>query len=216
MSNNIWDKQPQETEEEFETFKKWLWMEERDVHEAYRQATGQAYRDGNRVVAPIHILNAYRGVREEQIHWEERAKAWDAHQKNVELKWWMRQRRKIRQSEYDIAQLLLSKAKEMLDWPIYEDEIIEEDGVTIVRKPARWAFRDVQGMVKVSSEIMRLAAEMEQSTQKLVLSLSPEAMRAVELLEKHGVSYGQIVISYEKILLETASKYESENKLLIS
>lgn len=210
-SGNVWDKQPWEDEATFKVFRRWLLMfDGRDIHEAYRLAIGKSINDsGHRVMAPFAMLQQSRGIVEgniENITWDQRARAFDLDRQRKEVFWWEEQRKRIRRTEFDLAQSLLKKAQEMLDWPIYNDEVVElEDGKTLIKRtPAKWALRDVQGMVKVGSEIARIAAEMSQSLHSVSITLSPEAMKAIEKLEEMGVDYHDLVNSFEGILIGEA------------
>ena len=211
MVNHCWDKQDWEDELCFNVFRRWLLMfDDRDIHEAFRLETGKTYNhNGEKVVAPMHIIRACNGHIEGSVTWEERARQWDMEQERKDVSWWLEQRKRLRKNEYEIASLLLKKAREMIDWPIYtEEEEDTEEGVTIIRKPVKWAMRDVTNMLKVGSEISRLAAEMETSIHKFVIALSPEAMRAVEILEQQGISYTDVADNYERVLIAEAKKYE--------
>lgn len=210
--SKIWKKQAWESQDIFDIFQRWLMLDNRDVHEAYRLASGRRFTDsGHLVVAPQKVLRAANGYEKDQVAWIERAKAFDAEQKRKELELWLKRRTRIRDKEFEVASMLLEKAREMLDWPIYQEETIEDDGKTIVRiVPTKWSLRDVSNMVKVGSEIARLAAEMEQSIHKYVFTLSAEAMRAVEVLENYGVSYNDVSQNFEDIIIETARQYEQQ------
>lgn len=212
MTNELkaWDQQPGESDIAYKTFRRWLLMTpERNVDEAYRKEIDKEYHRKKRVHAPQEIVEAAKG-------WDERAREWDIEQARRDTFYWQAQRREIRTNEYAVSKALMNRAKEMLDWPIYQDEVTEttdDNGqqITIIRKPAKWAFRDVSGMVKVASEIQRLAAEMESSISKLVIAFTPEAVAAIEDLEAHGVSYSDVVRQFEQLLINAAAKQKTRN-----
>lgn len=103
--------------------------------------------------------------------WYDRAKAWDA---------WMAQQFDIgkaaekarhgaatearRQSQVEddwaLAGALRARAAEMLAWPVFTEEKLGVDGKTIIRNPAKWTMRDVVAMIRLSSELGRLALGM--------------------------------------------------------
>src|SRR5688572_20766394 len=108
-----WDQQPGEPDLAYKTFRRWLLMgADRDVHEAYRKEIDKEYLRKKRVYAPADILAAARG-------WDERAREWDIEQQRRDTFWWQQQRREIRMGEYEVSKALMSRAKEMLTWPIY-------------------------------------------------------------------------------------------------
>lgn len=205
----LWEQQADEPDLHYRVFRRWLLQDEpRDIHEAYRDEIGKQYHRKKRVYAPADILAAVPG-------WEVRARAWDIEQARRDTYYWQQARREIRMNEYAVSQALMDRAKEMLQWPIYTDEVIESEDeagsfTTIIRKPAKWAFRDVSGMVKVASEIQRLAAEMESSISKLVIAFSPQAFEAMTELEKHGVDASVAVGQFEQMLISLAAKYKEK------
>lgn len=205
-----WDQQPGEPDLTYRVFRRWLLMgADRDVHDAYRKEIGKEYIRKKRVYAPPEILKAAET-------WQDRAREWDIEQSRRDTFWWQQQRREIRMGEYEVSKALMNRAKEMLAWPIYaetKEETTDENGthITIIRTPAKWAFRDVSGMLKVGSEIQRLAAEMESSISKLVIAFSPEAVAAIDKLEQHGISYPDVVSQFEQLLIREAAKQENRN-----
>jgi DNA primase large subunit len=225
MENELWTRQEWDTDLTFRVFNIWLEMEKpRDLNAAWRIHSNNTALP--HVRAPDYILQAYRGNTQDQrlgiypaIGWEERVRGWDIEQKRQDMELWRERQNVLRKKEWEASEALLQRAMEMLDWPIYEEVYetgreVDEDGSVVavhqtIRKPARWAIRDVQAMVKVASEVARLAAEMSQGKFEFHLSvdLSPKALEAIDILEKQGVKYPDVVNEFERIIIHTAEKY---------
>lgn len=225
METELWKRQLWDTDLSFRVFNIWLEMDKpRDLDAAWRAHLGPTASPHTR--APEYIRRHYRGLTQDQqagvypaIGWEERARGYDIAEQRREMLLWEERRNVIRRKEWEAAEALLSRAMEMLEWPIYEEtydqhEELDEDGRVItvyqtIRKPARWAIRDIQAMVKVASEVARVSAEMSQGKFQFELSvtLSPEALAAMDLLEKQGIQYPTVVKEFESILIAAAKKY---------
>lgn len=215
----LWERQDWEDDLSFRVFNIWLKLDPRDLDEAWRIHTGEMYTStGKLVKAPWHIKNAYEGknaVQQEQgikITWEDRARSFDIEVQRKEHTQWIDRRRKIRQDEFEMATMLFKKGREMLEWPIYteEEEVIDEKTI-IKRFPSKWALRDVQGMIKVGSELARLAAEMEQSILKFTISFSPETLEAIEILKRYGIDASDVVGQFEQLVQDAARKYQEQD-----
>jgi hypothetical protein len=216
----IWEKQDYETDREYSIFRFWLEQDHpRSLDVAAQRHFGhERTSTGKLVTIDSSAMKAYLGfpaldrVREEPgITWEERARAWDLHTQKQELIDRQAKRNVVKRREYDTAMKLMSKAAEMLEWPIYTEQIEEEEdgSVTIVRLPAKWSIRDVSGMVKTASELARLSTDMEQGHYKftLNLTLSPDAIEALNFLEQFDVRTEDIMREYENVIIETAQEY---------
>lgn len=216
----IWEKQDWETAREHSIFQKWLGMEHpRDLDRAAQLHFGAERTATNKLVtADSSIRRAYIGFPALEKHrteprptWEERARAYDLHIQKKMLLDRQHRRERVKRNEFTTAMKLMEKAQEMLDWPLYaeEEKVDDEDNVYIIRQPAKWALRDVSSMARVASELARLATDMEQGHYKFTLSLtlSPDAIEALNFLEQFGVGTYDIVKEYEKAIIETAQEY---------
>lgn len=216
----IWEKQDYETPREYSIFHFWLEQDHpRSLDVAAQKHFGhERTTSGKLVTIDSSTTRAYAGFPaldrtrvEPGITWEERARAYDLHTQKQELIDRQKKRNVVKTREYDTAMRLMDKAREMLEWPIYTEQIEEEEdgSVTIVRLPAKWAIRDVSGMVKTASELARLSTDMEQGHYKftLNLTLSPDAIEALNFLEQFGVHTEDIMREYEQVIIETAQGY---------
>lgn len=93
-----------------------------------------------------------------------------------------------------IGERLLEKAEQMLDAPLYRDEI-EEDGMTITRIPVKWGHADVARYIELADKAIRLAAEMDTARTRLTV----DKKRAEQIAEKLGLSADDIVRRAEEI-----------------
>lgn len=106
-------------------------------------------------------------------HWQERAQAWDAAMRQREDERWEKRRKRQREQEWKAAQDLLTKARQMLGWPLARQEKkTDEDGrqVTVVM-PARWGMRDSAAFFETAAKLARLAADMATSRSENEISI---------------------------------------------
>jgi hypothetical protein len=99
--------------------------------------------------------------------WRERAQAWDDHQAAIDEARWEKRRREVRDVEWELSESLIEKARQMLQFPLATTERTQDDNgrqVTTIVKPARWTMRDAASVIKVSSELKRLASNMPTAT----------------------------------------------------
>jgi hypothetical protein len=141
----------------------------RSVVEAYRQRTGK----GSAKQASGE-WNAW-AVR---FGWAERAAAHDAHMEAIrqrareaeaaaEAAKWERRRQEEVEAAWEAGESLRAKARAMLEFPVADEQVARtEDGWTVtLRKPARWAFRDVGALLKIAAELK--AAAVRAATQDI-------------------------------------------------
>lgn len=198
MSNKPWQQLTHEDDDTFAVFMLWLMMPpERDLTAAYGKHVGLEV-DG----VPTHLQDAY-----DRDDWAARAHAYDIAEERREMYWWENNRKVWKRTEFQVAAKIMRKAQEMLDWPIYR-ETVSEDGKTIIREPANWAVRDIAAMVRVASDIARLSVEMEKNVHKLVVTLSPEAVEAMEKLERFGITMDELMRLFERQVIDQQVRYE--------
>jgi hypothetical protein len=101
--------------------------------------------------------------------WQRRVAHWDKLERERVETAWRDRRLIIREREWEACQSLLTRAEEMLKFPIsrriIKDEVVaERKGQVIARmvtfEPVRWNQRDIARFQKIASELGRLAAEM--------------------------------------------------------
>lgn len=217
----LWERQPWDSDLTWQIFHQWLMSDDRDLDKVWRNHVNKTYTPtGSLIVAPSYIRKAYDGMTDVQIahdqiiSWSERARAFDNAQDNLDLEMAQQRKRRIRREEWSMAMLLLDKAKEMIKWPIYVEEIAEEDDdgntITLIRMPMKWSLRDVQGLAKTASELARLSTDMVQGRYALDLNitLSRAAVDALNFLEDNGVPQSSLVAEFERILVEAAHELQ--------
>jgi hypothetical protein len=215
-----WTRQAWETDKEWDTFQHYLLQPPpRNLDLAVQRWYGsEKHRStGVVIVAASDIKRSASGrsvfCPEDavQLPWDDRARAYDLHVLKKELLNRQHQQNQVRRMEFETATKLMHKAQDMLDWPIYEEEVVydEDEGVTIVRMPSKWAIRDIAGMARVASDLARLATDMSMGNYQfhLNIALSPAAVEAMNYLERFGVRVDELVREYENTIIDTARQY---------
>lgn len=135
---------------------------------AYRAATkAQKGASGRAKTVPGAWQKAFQ-----EWSWKERAEAYDQYRRNAEEREWNKRYTKQRETEWALAQDLVTKAKQMLSMPLVKTtRTVEEDGRLIITEvePARWAFRDAAGYIETASKLARLAAGKPTAETRIVL-----------------------------------------------
>jgi hypothetical protein len=219
----LWERQLWDTDLSFEVFSIWLMQDlPRNLDAAWRTYKDQERTPSGALVrAPSYIRAMHDGMMQsqlageyEQVSWEDRARLFDIEQQRIDIIKWAEKKKEVRREEWDIAKLMIQKAKLMLEWPIeemyLEDYEIEGQNVPhVVIKPAKWGVRDISAMAKIASELLRLSAEMSQGKYEVefTFNLSPQALEALRVLERHGLSVSEAVSQFEQILIEAATEY---------
>jgi len=103
--------------------------------------------------ARAHDVENYQGIKKAREEGVKEAAVDDERQ-------WQERRRQLREAEFQIAEQLLAKAKQMLAFPLVKKKT-EEDGKTIIFEPAKWHFGHISQMTDIASKLSRLAAEMD-------------------------------------------------------
>lgn len=100
--------------------------------------------------------------------WVARAAAWDADQDEkarraqdeamkAEAAVWAKRQHQVRQSSWEMAQLLIEKAKAMLEYPLAK-RTVEDGGATIHVHPQKFTIGQAGKMIEVADKLQRLAA----------------------------------------------------------
>ncbi len=110
-------------------------------------------------------------------NWRERANAFDVWRNEVEQRKYERLRKAYRQREIEIAEGLINKATQMLNFPlVVSEQTTESDGGrTIVHTtihPARWNMRDAAAIMGMADKLYRLALvmETEHTTEEVIVA----------------------------------------------
>lgn len=159
MSEQLWDRQPEESAKAYRAFT------------VYRdQGPQRSIRGTARAMARSATLLKDWSSR---WGWVARCTAWDAQQRAIatagyeagvraEAERWAERQNVQRDSEWEMARALMSKAGAMLRFPLATATQTEDDEgrvVTIVQ-PSKWALRDAAVMVDVAARLARLSANM--------------------------------------------------------
>lgn len=91
--------------------------------------------------------------------WVERAAAFDLEQERIIQAEWEARRRKLREEEWDVAQKLLERCRQMLTVSPFRTSMTAVEGKAVtVLEPYGWQFRDVEKAARAASQLARLAA----------------------------------------------------------
>lgn len=179
--NYVWRRMPEETTLNYKYFKAYLMMPTpRSMERVGKQLR---LKTGN-------SLRAISG----KFRWLERAAAYDDHyaEKQLEEKRklkeklelvWLERREVQRQQEWDIAQQLLVKVRQMLAVPLFQETIstkmkgLDAHGriileQVIINKPLDWSPSDIAKFFEVASKIARLATGQETDRKKIKIDFS--------------------------------------------
>lgn len=129
-----------------------------------------------------------------RFKWTDRAAAYDDHRAGKELERlrvtrekrdleWLNRRDEQRQQEWDIAQELLERVRQMLRVPLFRETVdeylegLDPDGKIIIRQmvtfePLDWSAIDIARFFDVASKMARLATGMDTDQRKLRVDVS--------------------------------------------
>jgi hypothetical protein len=96
----------------------------------------------------------------EKWQWQQRAEAFDEHERAQHVAEWTRRRDELREHEWKFSQELLDKARQMLVFPLAKTVRSTQDGgQTVVTEvyPAQWKLSDAARMLEAASKLARLA-----------------------------------------------------------
>jgi hypothetical protein len=102
-----------------------------------------------------------------KYQWVARARAFDMYLADLELqmmesefkdraKKWADRKEKMLEKEWAYSERLMERAEEMLKIPLLE-QIVSDDGQTIVIRPVRWSASTMLSTIDLGSKLMRLA-----------------------------------------------------------
>jgi hypothetical protein len=156
---NLWDRQPEETAKAFNAFTVYRDLGSlRSIRQAAKalSRSSSLLNDWSRKYGWVVRADAYdAAIRAQQ------AAAYEAGIRAEAERWALRSNEQ-RDSEWEMARALMSKAGAMLRFPLAVATTEEgEDGkiVTIVT-PTRWSLKDAATMAEVAAKLARLAADM--------------------------------------------------------
>lgn len=96
--------------------------------------------------------------------WKGRAEAWDDFQHHQKERKREKQREQIEDEEFLASLTAIQKARKMLDWPLAQREVLDEDEngnpIKVQVKPAGWSQGTAANLLKAGSEVARRALSM--------------------------------------------------------
>lgn len=109
-------------------------------------------------------------------NWKSRAEAYDVYldreKRRAEAEEWKRRGEAIAEEQYELAQEMLKKVRQMLQFPLAEKTAkrTDEEGneVKVTVEPARWNFNTVARVGKVAIELARLEAGLPTKNEQAV------------------------------------------------
>lgn len=90
-----------------------------------------------------------------EYEWHARAEAFDKDVCRKREAWEAEVLLKLRKQEVALGFDVLKEAKLMLDWPLQEKTVIEDDGTTVIFKPAGWTKATIERHLRVGTELVR-------------------------------------------------------------
>lgn len=125
--------------------------------------------------------------------WKDRAAKWDANQRKIQFADWNSRQEKLRETQWEMSQLLIEKAKGMLEHPLVE--IVEKDEQTII-VPSRWSLRDAAHFSEVAANLAQASFPPN----------NDDAIAALEVLVKAGWIPGAVLEKAGESLEEAKQK----------
>ena len=198
MSSNPWDRLPDETDAAWRAFCIYRDLgPKRTVSEAYRNCYGKGPDK-----EPPKFFRKWA----KRYDWKRRAAAYDNRltvievdeaRKRIaaEIDEWVSREKELRRAAYDRALALLSKAEEMLAFPIVE-RVTERDGRTIIIKPMRWRAGDIAKLAEAAERLARLALDMrEEAIDVDAREVDERRARVLELMKRDSQAVATLVES---------------------
>lgn len=153
-----WERLPGETAKAHRAFSLYRALEPqaRSISEAYRLYTGS-----ETAAERLRKVPGYFYEWSTRHRWVIRAEAWDAHLEaervDQERSDWLARQAELRENEWRAGSQLLERAQAILEWPMREERL-DQDGHTVIVKPARWHLRDAGTLLGMASKLQRLAS----------------------------------------------------------
>lgn len=183
-----------------------------DIFDKLSEESSRAYR-GLRVYLDLGPERTLRKVAEEleigenrikiwssKFNWRERADAWEnylAHASQLRAKQIIekaseknaRRFADLKEEEFQAAQLLLKKAKEILELPVTKQTIEEVDEAgnprVIIIEPMKVSPKDAGAILKIYSELSRLSLGVETSREKIEVEISTDMNKIQQAKEAY-------------------------------
>jgi hypothetical protein len=192
VSNNLWDRQPWDTDTSYYIFQTYflpMQPNERNLADAYRnyrtsQGGSKVSFKGKKIKPPGTWKNWFEGKNyagqkppgslfENSVGWPARARAYDTYlseqARKAEEDLWKQRQLQIRRTEWEAAQELFDRSKQMRRAPVFRQtstDTVQEGGNvvnrTIIIEPADWKESDVTRTAEEASRLARKSAEMDQ------------------------------------------------------
>ncbi len=176
----LWKPQPSEPTVWYARFKMYLLLgPSRSLYQAYKKNAGaESQQTGKPSKKNSGVPSSWR-TQAIRWDWAGRARAWDEHWLQHDEAKWIRRHAQIRNAEWDNFGKLVEKAKQMLEYPLAtttREQTVGEDGKTVLVtniNPTRWAMSDAARLMKIASELGRLASGAETSRTTVTVSHKP-------------------------------------------
>ncbi len=164
MVSDSWLKQPNESPKAHKAFRTYLELgSNRSIDKAYCATKG--LQEGSKRAAGLWMDWCSK------FNWVDRAADYDLYMRMLEQQQreadtkaqaasWIKRRDDLREEEIDIAQKLIAQARQMLEFPITRQTIIQ-DGYTTIIEPADWKKSDIPRFIETADKLQRLSLEME-------------------------------------------------------
>lgn len=192
MTANLWDRQPWDTDTSYYIFQTYylpMQPNERTLADAYRNyRLSKGLLKTTPAGALINAPGAWKNwsearnpkgqkpagtVFENSTTWPARARAYDTYlqeqARRAEEELWKQRQLQIRKAEWEAAQELFDRSKQMRRAPVFRQtstDTVQEGGKvvsrTIIIEPADWKESDVARTVEEASRLARKSAEMDQ------------------------------------------------------
>ena len=134
-----------------------------------------------------------------QFRWAERADAWDRSERDRQrqnelaieqeaLREWRDRQMKLREDQWEWRNLLLEKAKEMLEQSLFvmHNKQMEDGSTAAVAMPAKWSFRDASTFIQLANELSKSATDAELEELDAIATLVRAGWLPKELLHVAG------------------------------
>lgn len=96
-------------------------------------------------------------IKAKEFSWFDRAQAFDINERHQRKARDDQRLQELRNEEYNLGLAMLREAQRMIDWPLVEKTVVEDDGTTNTFKPAAWTKGTAERYLKTASEVCRRA-----------------------------------------------------------